>query len=130
MMTRRRMNIGVACVAILLGGCSSPQVASNVSPSAIRSIKVGMTEQQVTAILGQPLRKRPWGPESVIYDYAIPGWGLSSPSLWISFTHGSVQTVNAKRHRLIADDQAIFELRADQPIFESPAFESTFSSNR
>jgi hypothetical protein len=88
-----------------------------------------MTEQQVTTILGQPLRTRPWGQGSVIYDYAIPGLVLSSPSLWISFMHGSVETVHAKRHPLVADDYAIFEARADRPTFESPDFRSTFRSN-
>jgi Small protein A (tmRNA-binding) len=123
------MSIGVGCVALLLSSCSNPQVAPRVSPGTIRSIKVGMTEQQVTTILGQPLRTRPWGQGSVIYDYAIPGLVLSSPSLWISFMHGSVETVHAKRHPLVADDYAIFEARADRPTFESPDFRSTFRSN-
>ena len=120
----------VCVIAMTFLGCSSPRVAPGISPNAIRSIKVGMTEGQVKAILGQPLRIRPWGSDAVVYDYAIPGWALSSPSLWVFFDKGSVQTVQANRHRLVGDDQAVNEAHADRPTFESTAFESTFSSTR
>src|SRR5438105_1643893 len=46
-------------VAVALSGCNGPRIAPQVNPSNIRSVKVGMTEQQVTAILGEPLRIRP-----------------------------------------------------------------------
>src|SRR5258706_15512592 len=90
-----------ACGAIAVASCRGPQIVSRVDPTSIRSIKVGMTEQQVTAILGQPLRTRPWGSNAVIYDYAIPGWAMSSPGLWIYFEKGTVSTVQGKRHRMI-----------------------------
>jgi hypothetical protein len=105
-------------------------MASRVDPTSIRSIKIGMTEHQVIAILGQPLRIRPWGDAAVIYDYAIPGWAISSPGLWIYFERGAVQGVQGKRHRILGEDQAVYEARADRPPFESPDFESTFSRTR
>ena len=71
----------VTCGAVAVAGCQAPRIASRVDPTSICSIRVGMTEPQVTAILGQPLRIRPWGPNGEIYDYAIPGWALSSPGL-------------------------------------------------
>lgn len=120
----------LACVTVALASCRSPQIASSVNPTSIRSVKIGMTEQQVTAILGQPLRIRPWGPSAVIYDYAVPGWALSSSGLWIYFEKGAVRTVQGKRHRLIGNDQAVYEARNDRPTFESPDFESTFNRAR
>lgn len=119
-----------ACLTVAVAGCRSPQMVSRVDPTSIRSIKIGMTEQQVTAILGQPLRVRPWGDAAVIYDYAIPGWGVSSPALWIYFEKGAVRSVQGKRHRIIGEDEAVYEARADRPTFESPDFESTFSRTR
>jgi hypothetical protein len=119
-----------ACVTIAVAGCRSPQMVSRVTPASIRSIKIAMTEQQVTAILGQPLQIRPSGDAAVIYDYAIPGWTLSSPGLWIYFEKGAVRSVQGKRHRIIGEDQAVYEARADRPTFESPDFESTFSRAR
>jgi hypothetical protein len=115
---------------VVLSGCASPRVAPSINPTAIRSVKIGMTEQHVTAILGQPLRIRPWGPGAVIYDYAVPGWAVWSPELWIQFERGSVRTVHGKRHRLIGDDRAVYEARADRATFESPDFERTFNRGR
>ena len=105
-------------------------MVSHVNPTTIRSIKIGMTEQEVTVILGHPLRIRPWGDAAAIYDYAIPGWALSSPGLWIYFEKGAVHSVQGKRHRIVGEDQAIYEARADRPTFEGPDFESTFSRAR
>jgi hypothetical protein len=122
--------LGCLSVTVAVSGCRSPQVTAAVNPNSIRSIEIGMTEQQVTAILGQPLQTRPWGPDAAIYDYALPGWALSSPGLWISFQNGKVRTVQGKRHRLILDDYAVYEARADRPTFEHPDFESTFSRAR
>ena len=120
----------LACLTIAVAGCRSSQMAPRIDPTSIRSIKIQMTEQQVTAILGQPLRIRPWGDDAFIYDYASPRWALSSAALWIYFEKGAVRSVQGKRHRLIGDDQVLYEARADQPTFESPDFESIFSRAR
>ena len=111
---------------LAITGCNTGQVASNVSPSTIRSIKIGMTEQQVIAILGQPLRKRPWGEMSILYDYAVPGWGTSG-SLWIHFEQGAVRLVRGERQSTFGRDYAVYEVRSDRAIFESPDFEATFA---
>jgi hypothetical protein len=125
------ISLGIlACVTIAATGCRRPQMVSTVDPTSIRSIEIGMTEQQVTAILGPPLQIRPWGPTGAIYDYAIPGWALWSPGLWIQFENGGVQTIQGKRHPILGDDHAVYELRADRPPFERPDFESTFSRGR
>lgn len=124
------ISIGACACMIAVAGCRRPQIVSRVDPVSIRSIKVGMTEEQVVAILGQPLQIRPWGEDAAIYDYALPGWARWSPGLWISFEKGAVRTVQGKRHYVIGDDYAVYEARADRPTFESPDFESTFTRAR
>ena len=109
-----------------LAGCRSPQVAPLVDPTSVRSVKVGMTQKEVIALLGHPLRIRPWGEGAEVYDYAIPGWSAAHPSLWIAFERGAVRTVQAKSHKLLGEDTAVYEVRADQPAFETPEFESLF----
>src|SRR5438105_4677547 len=53
------------CVGLVSASCRRLQVATTVNPASIRAIKVGMTEQQVKAVLGEPLQIRPWGQEGV-----------------------------------------------------------------
>jgi hypothetical protein len=118
------------CVIMAVSSCRPPQVAPTVTPHAIRSIEIGMTEQQVGAILGRPLQIRPWGPDSSIYDYAIPGWGASSASLWIYFRDGAVQEIQAKRVPFLGDSQLLYFARVDTDTFEAPDFEATFNSIR
>jgi outer membrane protein assembly factor BamE (lipoprotein component of BamABCDE complex) len=120
----------LACVIIAVAGCTSPQMASRVDPGSIRSIKIGMTEQEVKTILGEPLRVRPWGDAAAIYDYAIPGRAVSSPGLWIYFDKGAVRTVHGAWHPVAGESHAVYEARGDQPTFESPDFESTFTRAR
>jgi outer membrane protein assembly factor BamE (lipoprotein component of BamABCDE complex) len=119
-----------ASLTIAAAGCRGPQMASRVDPTSIRTVEIGMTEQQVTAILGQPLRSRPWGDGSFVYDYAVQGWASSSPVLWIYFENRVVHTVQAKRHRILGEDQTVYEARADRPNFESPDFVPTFTRTR
>src|SRR5262249_20375646 len=106
--------------------CASPRMARGVDPDSIRSIQVGMRGRQAAAILGQPLRIRPWGTNGVIHDYALPGWALASPSFWIYFEDGAVSTVHGTRHHLIREDEAVYEAHSDRATFESPDFELTF----
>ena len=126
--TGRLLRVSVVFLAMIVVVSCASQAAPGVNPAAIRRIKVGMTRQQVTAILGEPLRVRSEGPNDAIFDYAIPG--LVGPSLWVHFDKDSVTTVHAKRHSLFDDDKAIYEEAAHHPTFESEDFESAFSSRR
>jgi len=116
------------CVGVPSTSCRRPQVATTLNSASIRAIKIGMTEQQVRATLGEPLQIRPWGPRGVIYDYAIPGpFAPWSSALWIQFKDGAVTTVHARRSPLMADDYAVYELRSDRDYaFEHTDFERTF----
>jgi hypothetical protein len=103
------------------------RVASGINARAIRSIKVGMTQPQVTAIMGEPLRVRSWGPTDTIFEYAIPG--LTGASLWIQFDRDAVTTVQATRHFLL-DKKAVYEEAAHHRTFETAEFASMFDSPR
>ena len=120
-------DIRVAAFASLtsLTACS-PRMSERVDPSSIRSIGIGMSEQRVIERLGKPLRIRPWGSDAVLHDYALPGWAPSGPSLWVHFEGGRVRTVHGTRHRIIGDDYAVYEARADRPMFERSDFEPIF----
>lgn len=118
--------VTVAWSLFAVGACTSPKMSSRVDPEAIRSIEMGMTERQMVNILGQPLRVRPWGDSAVIYDYASPGWA-SGQSLWVYMEKGAVRTVQGKRRRLIAGDEAVYEARPDRPTFESSEFSRVFA---
>ena len=103
------------------------RVASGVTPTAIRAIRVGMNQDEVTAILGQPLQIRSWGADGMILDYARPHlvapW---SSRLWVYFRDGRVDTVQAERVPLIADKRGVYLLRADRPQWAADEFEATF----
>ncbi len=64
--------LGVVVLAIGLYG-PYWRVASSVTPAAIRAIRVVMSQDEVTAILGQPLQARTWGPGGTILDSNIHG---------------------------------------------------------
>jgi hypothetical protein len=118
-----------AGMTVVVCGCRAPQIGARVTPALIRSVEIGMTEQQVTDDLGPPLRVRPWG-KAVLYDYAVPGWAFSRPSVWIALENGTVQAVHVKRHRLMGEDQTVYEARTGARTFESPDFESAFNYAR
>jgi len=124
----RLVKIGFVSVAMFAVVSCASQTAPGVNPVAIPRVKVGMTKQQVTAILGEPLRLRLWEPDDAIVDYAIPF--LAGPSLWIHFGKELVTTAQTKRHRLLFDDRAVYEEAAHHPTFETADFELMFGRRR
>lgn len=125
----RALGVGtILCAAVISMHCGiGGQVASGVNATAIRRIKVGMTQRQVIAIMGQPLRIRTEGTNDTIFDYAVPG--LTGASLWIHFDRGAVTTVQATR-RFLLDKRAVYEEAAHHGTFETPEFASLFGSAR
>jgi outer membrane protein assembly factor BamE (lipoprotein component of BamABCDE complex) len=103
-----------------------PHIAPGVNPAAIRRVTIGMTSQQVLAILGQPVRIRSGYVNGVLYDYARPGM-LNNAGLWVSFHNNAVREVHAKRYFWIADDKTIYDLQADRPVLETADFEPLFT---
>ena len=117
----------VLSVWSIASGCRyrQAQMASTVSPASVRRISVGMTEQEVTAILGPPLGTRPGG-GGVIFDYATPGLALRNPSrslsIWISLLNGAVHTVHVEEYPLIRDHRALYEASPNSHVYEHPDF--------
>ena len=117
----------VAFVVSTSMACRLAQMAPGVNPIEIRRVSIGMTAQQVIAILGQPVRTRPGNENGVIYDYALPGMALNNVGLWIYFEKNAVTEVSAKRYGWIADDEALYDLRASRPLLETLDFERLFT---
>jgi hypothetical protein len=112
-------------IALLLIGCA--RSTPNLSPDAIRRIRVGMPVAEVEGILGKPLGIRSMGTGRTIHDYATASF--SGPSLWISYGNGLVVLVHAKLHKVIGEDHAIYEEAAHHARFETPEFEPAFKSH-
>ena len=111
--------------AITLIQCGSgSRIAPGINAAAIRRVKVGMTKQQVTTILGQPVRIRSSGPDEASFDYAVTR--LTGPTLWVHFDKDVVTTVQAKRHSLL-HDKAVYEEAAHHATFETAEFEPLFN---
>ena len=127
--TSSRRMTGIALTAFMFStsmACRQALIAPGVNLAAIRQVNIGMNSQQVVAVLGQPLRTRVMNENGVIYDYAVPGLGVTNVGLWIYFENGAVKEVSAKRYNWITDDKAIYDLRANRPIFETADFEHLF----
>jgi hypothetical protein len=116
-----------ACLCLLLTGCAAKgQIGSTVGPSAIRQIRLGMSEQEVEKILGRPIRVRPWGSDAAVHDYGVKGWGQGI-AFWIHFGRGVVELVHVEQYHAIRDHHALYELQAGRPAFESADFTAAFS---
>lgn len=112
--------------AVVVGCGSVPRKAERVDADAIRSVTVGMSQQEVRAILGPPLKVEPWGTGTVLVRYAVPGWLRRSPSLWIAFDHGAVSVVHATVYPVIADERAVYEAATHHELYEAAEFEAAF----
>ena len=106
-------------------------LASHATPSAaeVRKIKLGMSADEVTGILGQP---RTVEPSSL--PYLVGGTTFeysqlrlaSRPKLWVHFWEGKVVQVFAKEYPHLGDDNPIYLKSASHTSFEDPEFEAVF----
>lgn len=127
-------------VLALVASCKrTGTIAPGVTKAGIRKITVGMQEDEVTAILGAPLKRvdpyysgmscfrgadacTPSGPPRVQLEYAEGG-----PRLWVYLEPGCnrVVSVYAKHYPVPFDDEGVY-LLSDTKRWESPAFEGAF----
>lgn len=97
MSSRNRLLLFGLC-AIGLGGCSFVYIApmhqgNYLSPAMRHEIKVGMTQSQVTYLLGPPALKNPFSSRRWVYIYYRKAGHFSSARihhLWIVFHRGKV----------------------------------------
>lgn len=124
----------------------------NVTVQAVRSIKLGMTEQEVRSILGAPISTgsipSSYNPitgmlgnfTQLTYVYARNLDSLFYPKLWVYFLEGKVCDIYAKSY--VFDDGAIYSLNrfncdpddprrnSDGCAYELPEFVRMFPSER
>lgn len=115
----------------LVAGCGSKSVAPLATPENIRSVKLGMSQEQVHAILGEPLSKEPrvvdGMPPREIWVYSRPvSSAFRYPMLWVHFDSTGVVEVYAKKYVYWgADDEGIYGV-SQRGEWEKPDFESMF----
>lgn len=107
---------------------SGHRLADGVSIEAIRAMQVGMTEEEVLSIIGEPFDIAPssLNPFIMTFTYSkripIARW---YPMLWVHFQDGKVIEVYAKRYYFWGDDIGILWLGIDGS-WETPLFEPSF----
>jgi len=108
-------------VACLGAGCGGVKLASNrVTVANIQRVSLGMSEDEVVAILGPPFEVEPQpclGPCAKMMTYSRPVHGARSyPMLWVHSRGRGVNDVHAKRYvDWGADDVGIYSLSEDHP---------------
>lgn len=105
-------------------------MGSNITAATVRNVRLGMTQVEVIGILGDPVRVRDGGPGQIIFDYAIPGWRLSAPEMWVHFADGKVYVLQARQHRWFWADKPVYEISSGHPVFETAEFEQLFARAR
>ncbi len=111
---------------------SGANLSGNVTRDKIKKIEIDMTEEQATAILGQPYSLEPYiqehlGQQSFVMVYSKPvPWARWYPMLWIHLDDNSVTEVYAKRYVLWGfDDKGVYGLTKEKK-WENKYFADTF----
>ena len=100
---RNRLLLLGSC-AIGLVGCSLVYIApmhqgNYLSPAMMHELKVGMTQSQVTYLLGPPALKNPFSAHRWVYIYYRKAGHFSSArlrNLWIVFHQGRVVRIQRR----------------------------------
>ncbi len=107
----------------------SSRLAEGVTVEAIRIVQSGMTEEEVVAILGEPLERAPLVnyPDAITLTYSKPAYFAKwYPMLWIHLRNGRVFDVYAKRYiDWGIDDVGVYGTGNDRQ-WETSLFEQTF----
>lgn len=123
--------LGLGAVSMLLSiSCSEPGggVAHGVTRGGIRSVQLGMTEDDVMRFLGRPLAVKADRARGVTtLEYSRPvRTSQSYPMLWIHLKDGRVKEVYAKRYlNWGLDDEGAYVL-SDAGRWEGRSFEEAF----
>ena len=97
-------------------------MAPAVNATSIRHVRIGMNERQVQALLGAPIRVRPWGPDSALHDYAVRGTMGQGIAVWIHIRQHVVAEVEVTQHFLVRDSRNLYLLRPGEPAYERGEF--------
>ena len=107
------------------------RLAEGVTVEAIRAVQNGMTEEEVLAILGDPLERAPSDhyPDGITLTYSKPAYFAKRyPMLWVHLRNDKVDDVYAKRYEVWGvGDVGVYGTGNDRQ-FETELFEQTFPS--
>lgn len=123
--------ISLCAASVLLSiSCGDPGggVARSVTTAGIRSVQLGMTQADVTIILGRPLAVKVDQARGVTtLEYSRPvRTSRSYPMLWIHLKDGRVREVYAKRYiNWGLDDEGAYGL-SDGGRWEGASFAKMF----
>ncbi len=130
----------LSIVLLMLGGLvfagwfvmqSGNHLADRVSIEAIRALQVGMTEEEILSIIGEPfdITHSSVDPFIMTFTYSkrVP-FARWYPMLWVHFQDGKVIEVYAKRY-FWGDDIGIYAVEINGS-WETPLFEQSFPSAR
>ncbi len=115
----------------LLGAVVSSRtgLAPGVTRDGIRAVRLGMTREEVEAILGPPMssERTPYRERGVTLTYSRPvPFARWYPMLWVHLREGRVISVYAKRYILWGiDDIGVYGLGAEGR-WEGTEFQATF----
>jgi hypothetical protein len=122
----------VLLVAAIANACgrSAYLASSAIDAFAIRQVRLGMTVEEVVAILGQPFSIEPkpiefHGPDASTMNYSkrVPS-AWSYPMLWVHLKNRRVVEVYAKSY-VGWDDRGVYGLSRERQ-WEAADFESIF----
>lgn len=107
------------------------RLAESVTVESIRAVQNGMTEEEVVAILGNPVERTPSVsyPDAITLTYSRPAYFAKwYPMLWVHLRNDSVVEVYAKRYiGWGGDDIGVYGTGNDRR-WETDLFEQTFPS--
>jgi hypothetical protein len=113
----------IAALVVTCGmfGCGGADLASSrVTAANIERVSLGMSEAEVVAILGTPIRtdSEPYlSSDAKVMTYSRPARGARwYPMLWVHLQGGVVTNVYAKRYVYWGfDDEGIYNLIQEDP---------------
>lgn len=117
-----RMTVAIVLSCMVTPACfTQANLPDRVTVENIRRIQLGMTRQDVEAILGPPLKVEhfSYAPETLVYFTRL--WTpMHYPMLWVHLRDdGRVVEVYAKRHNSL-DSDGVYVLRQGPTAWEKP----------
>lgn len=132
-----RLRIGISlfivCIFFIAIGWrvthGGSRLAEGVTVESIRAVENGMTEEEVVAILGNPIERAPSVnyPDAITLTYSKPAYFAKwYPMLWIHLRNDRVVDIYAKRYiDWGTDDIGVYGTGNDHQ-WETDLFEQTF----
>ncbi len=113
-------------------GCAGADLASDrVTAANIQRVALGMSEADVVAALGSPVKTVPvpeHGPDAMVMEYSRPVRAARSyPMVWVHLRGGVVSEVYVKRYVLFGvDDEGVYLLSREHPRPDPAGLRTTF----